>query len=242
MRVRSSDDDNVGSTRCIELNLVGTGLSYNTADNLAVLPENNSSSVVTLANLLGYKLNQSYDMEHTDHSKDKKDDFPSPFTPRDVLTRFLDFEGLPRASTLIQLVPYITDIKQKEWLLQLTLKENRAEYKSKIENEGRTTFELLINELSSIKIPLEDLMHIIPHMQPRYYTISSSSSLHPDTVHITGKLSLLPIPCPLSSSLSFFSLSTLLSFFPLLPAPLSSHILIFHTNCVNYFHSLSSSF
>ena len=187
LRVGSTHDNNVGSTRCIEISLEGTGLSYNTADNLAVLPENNPVNVTALCNLLGYSSNQLYTIERTQTSKDVKDDFPSPFTSRDVLTKFLDLEGLPRASTLEQFIPYLQDEKQKDWLRKLVSKDHRSEFKVKVENEGKTTFELLMNELSSIKIPLVDLMHIVPHMQPRYYTISSSSSLYPTSVHITGK-------------------------------------------------------
>ena len=213
LRVGSTHDNNVGSTRCIEISLEGTGLSYNTADNLAVLPENSPVSVTALCNSLGYSPNQLYSIEHTQNSKDMKDDFPSPFTSRDVLTKFLDLEGLPRASTLEQFIPYLQDEKQKDWLRQLVSKDNRSEFKLKIENEGKTTFELLLNELSSIKIPLVDLMHIVPHMQPRYYTISSSSSLYPTSVHITGKnIYSLSIPVRNIVILFFFNFSFCLYF------------------------------
>ena len=213
LRVGSTHDNNVGSTRCIEISLEGTGLSYNTADNLAVLPENSPVSVTALCNSLGYSPNQLYSIEHTQNSKDMKDDFPSPFTSRDVLTKFLDLEGLPRASTLEQFIPYLQDEKQKDWLRQLVSKDNRSEFKLKIENEGKTTFELLLNELSSIKIPLVDLMHIVPHMQPRYYTISSSSSLYPTSVHITGK-NIYSLLIPLRNiDILFFNFSFLIFIF-----------------------------
>ena len=45
--------------------------------------------------------------------------------------------------------------------------------------------DLACNQLSSLEIPLSDLLHILPYITPRFYTISSSSSLYPDTIHIT---------------------------------------------------------
>lgn len=183
-----SDDNRkeVGSTRHIEIELAGTGLSYSTADNLAVLPENDSISVTSLAKALGYSLDESYYMEHLEGG-DVKDDFPSPFTARDVLTRFLDISGIPSVFTLTQLIPYITDVTQKDRLRKSLLKDNRSNLKKMLEEGGRSVCELLSvgGELSSCKISLQELMHIIPHIQPRYYTISSSSSCFPDTVHIT---------------------------------------------------------
>ena len=184
--LRVGDTNDVGSTRCIEIDLVGTGLTYNTADNLAVLPENNIIHVDKLAKFLGYPLDEPYVIEHCDGIPDAKDDFPCPFTARDVLTRFLDIEGIPRASILSQLVPYVTDRTQRVWLFNLCEKDNRIEFKKYMEQNGKTLYELLTNEINSCKIPLEDLMHIIPHMQARYYTISSSSSCFPTSVHITG--------------------------------------------------------
>lgn len=55
--------------------------------------------------------------------------------------------------------------------------------------------DLLTNELSSCKIPFSDLLHIVPYIQPRYYTISSSSSCHPDNVHITVSITEYVLPC-----------------------------------------------
>lgn len=188
LRCVGDGSGNVGSTRCVEINLVGTGLSYNTADNLAVLPENDANSVATLAKALGYALNQPYTIQYiAEPDKEIIEEFPCPFTARDVLTRFFDIHGLPRASTLSQLLPYITDLTQRAWLRNLLQKDNKADFKKYIEGGGKTVFELLTNELSSCVLPLEDFMHIMPHMQPRYYTISSSSSCFPNSVHITGK-------------------------------------------------------
>lgn len=198
MRSVADNSEDIGSTRCIEFDLVGTGLSYQTADNLAILPENDEASVIALAKALGYPLNQPYELEQiAANGKESVDEFPCPFTARDALTRFFDIHGLSRASTLVQLVPYITDSAQKDWLRNLVAKDNRAAFKKYIDGSGKSIFELLTNELSSCKIPLEDFMHIIPHMQPRYYTISSSSSCYPDSVHITGKIHPRSIHCPL---------------------------------------------
>jgi NADPH-ferrihemoprotein reductase len=82
-------------------------------------------------------------------------------------------------------VPYVTDAAEKAWLLQLLAKENRKHFLESIEGEGRSLYALLTHELASCKIPLSDFLHIAPPMQPRYYTISSSSSVHPHSVHIT---------------------------------------------------------
>jgi len=88
-------------------------------------------------------------------------------------------------STASALVPYVQDAKQKSWLENLIAKENRDNYKKQIEIPRRSFISLICRELSSCKIPLPDLLHILPYVQPRYYTISSSSTRFPDTVHIT---------------------------------------------------------
>jgi NADPH-ferrihemoprotein reductase len=84
------------------------------------------------------------------------------------------------------LIPYITDSKQKAWLEKLCNKENSHGFKEFMSSDCKSVFSLLTSELRNCcDIPLADLLHMLPSMQPRYYTISSSSSLHPQSVHIT---------------------------------------------------------
>ncbi len=66
--------------------------------------------------------------------------------------------------------------------------DNRAEFKTFIAESCPGICSLLCNELSSCTLPLSDLLHIASYIQPRYYTISSSSSIFPSSVHITVSL------------------------------------------------------
>ena len=145
---------------------------------------------------MGYSLDQSFCIEHINESQDNgggsadahaKFDFPSPCTVKDALTRFFDLHGVVKHSTLSQLLPYVTDATQKAWLRTLLAEDNRAAFKTFVVDGGKTLCHLLTNggELSSCKVPLADFFHVLPFLQPRYYTISSSSSCYPHTVHIT---------------------------------------------------------
>ena len=145
---------------------------------------------------MDYSLDQSFYIEHINESQENggnsaddkaKFDFPSPCTVKDALTRFFDLHGVVKQSTLSQLLPYVMDADQKTWLRNLLSEENRAAFKAFVVDGGKTLCQLLTNggELSSCKIPLADFLHVLPFLQPRYYTISSSSSCYPHTVHIT---------------------------------------------------------
>jgi sulfite reductase alpha subunit-like flavoprotein len=61
-----------------------------TADNLAVLPENDSRVVETLASCLGFDLKQLFTLEKT--TGDLKHPFPTPSTIGDVLTKYYDLQ------------------------------------------------------------------------------------------------------------------------------------------------------
>lgn len=54
--LRKAHIEGVGSTIHLEFDIGGTGVSYETADNCAILPENSASSVERLANVLKYDL------------------------------------------------------------------------------------------------------------------------------------------------------------------------------------------
>lgn len=84
-----------------------------------------------------------------------------------------------------QLYPYVQDDEQRIWLDNLLAKDNRSGFKEFMESNCVSLVDLLTDQLSSAVIPLVDFLHIVPFIQPRFYTISSSASLYPSTIHIT---------------------------------------------------------
>lgn len=187
LRAESRGSD-IGSTRHIEVDLKGTNIKYNTADNLAVLPENDAEIVSALAKSMGYDLNQKVILEASNTATVPfKHMFPNPCTIRDILTKYTDIQGIVRHSAGTHLLPYVTNENQKKWLEKLISKDNRSQYKKEIEDEQLGFAELLCEKglLSSAQIPFDDFLHIVPMLQPRYYTISSSSNVHKTSIHIT---------------------------------------------------------
>lgn len=182
----SSNAKAIGSTLHIEIDLKKSGVSYVTADNLAILPENNGKKVAALAKAQGYDLKEVFAVTPVPGEEDSfKLAFPSPCTVEEALTLFLDIQGPAKLGILKHLVAYVQDDDQKAWLAQLLDKNNRSMLHSLHNDEALSIFDLLTGKLSSCKIPWVDFLHIVPYIQPRYYTISSSSSCFPDTVHIT---------------------------------------------------------
>lgn len=174
-----------GSTRHIELDIAGTGLSYVTADNLAVCPRNPQDVVERVARALDADLEQWFDVKPvTGAGKPAPAPFPTPCTVRTALTQYCDLMGMPRKALLTSLAHFATDPAQKARLLLLGSKEGRADYTTWVVDEGRSLADVLA-ELPSVKLPLECFLELTPRLQPRYYTISSSSSAFPQSIHAT---------------------------------------------------------
>lgn len=190
--VNGNKGQEIGSTRHIEIDLRGTDVQYDTADNLAVLPVNDDSSVNTLCKMMGYDAGEHFTVDPL--KKDFKYPFPLPCTVKQVLSSYYDIHGLPKHSLVSKLLPYTMKDKQKKWLTELIAKDNHSGFKQYINGNGRSFYDLVTNELDSCKIPLADLLHILPTMQPRYYTISSSSNVYPTSVHITVSVTDFKLP------------------------------------------------
>eukprot|EP00640_Fibrocapsa_japonica_P000889 CAMPEP_0113933598 /NCGR_PEP_ID=MMETSP1339-20121228/740_1 /TAXON_ID=94617 /ORGANISM="Fibrocapsa japonica" /LENGTH=678 /DNA_ID=CAMNT_0000934937 /DNA_START=174 /DNA_END=2210 /DNA_ORIENTATION=+ /assembly_acc=CAM_ASM_000762 len=172
-----------GSTRHIEVELKGSGVgSYQTAENLALLPCNPDTLVEKLARCQGYNLDTVFDLEY---EEGQKAIFPTPCTVRTALTRHCDLNNPPRRSLLGHLGAYARSEGEAKKLRHLASKDGADEYKSWVEGEGRNVVELLSEHFRSVKVPLADLISLLPHLQPRYYTIASSSKAHPGRVHLT---------------------------------------------------------
>lgn len=111
--------------------------------------------------------------------------FPTPCSVREALSCFVDLGGLPRRTSLKDWAPFARDPVERARLLLLASKEGKALFKAEVEDRKRSLLEILTVDLASVRVPLDHLLHKAPSLQPRYYTISSSSSKHPKRIHLT---------------------------------------------------------
>ncbi|KAL3908479.1 MAG: hypothetical protein SGILL_008462, partial [Bacillariaceae sp.] len=158
---------------------------YQTADNLGVLPCNSDAVVESVATSLGYDLDAIFSLKPNSGNHEwHGDPFPMPLSVKECLTRYLDLTSAPRRSDLKFLSLYATDAIDRRALQRLSSKEGKADYKEKIVNSYTGLVELL-KLCPSIQIPLEHLISLCHFTLPRFYTISSSNTVYPGSIHLT---------------------------------------------------------
>jgi len=174
-----------GSTKHVEIDVSkAMKFSYETADNLGVIPVNRTEVVESVANSLGYDLDAIFSISASQNHEWHGAPFPMPISIRDVLLNYCDLTSGPRRSELKLLACYATDPIDKTALSRMSSKEGKAEYREKVTNSHVGLVDIL-KMCPSIEAPLQHFLAFCPRLLPRYYTISSSSSLHPKSVHLT---------------------------------------------------------
>ena len=184
--LRSPQDP--GQTLHMELD--ARNLKYTTADNLGVLPVNDIGLVHRLAKALGFDdalLLTAISLEPNDTSEWHGAKFPQPDTVENILQRYYDLQAAPRRADLAALADFCSDPVDRDFLLRLASKEGREEYKTKIVQQYMGWVHVM-EKLSSLQMSLAHLLHILPPLQQRFYTIASSSKVHPNTIHLTVAL------------------------------------------------------
>ncbi|CAG9830632.1 unnamed protein product [Diabrotica balteata] len=108
---------------------------------------------------------------------------------RTALMHYVDITQNPRTHVLKELAEYCTDPAEKEKLksMSTTTPEGKALYQKWIIEDNRNIVHIL-EDMSSCHPALDHLCELLPRLQPRYYSISSSPKLYPNTVHITAVL------------------------------------------------------
>lgn len=176
--LRSTTDDG-SSTRHVELDISGLSVKYKTADNLGVCPRNDHRLAAKMARRLGVDSKKIFSLKPKDPRSARKLMFPSSLSVMDALLWYCDITSIPKRSVLEILSGYTTDEKDKA-VLRHYLNEGKNEYAE----DCKSLLELL-EELTSIKVPFADFLEWVPKLQPRFYTISSSSKTHPNHIHVT---------------------------------------------------------
>lgn len=173
----------------IEFDITNSRLRYEAGDHVAVYPMNDQTLVERIGELLEVDLDTVFSLKNVDEEASKKHPFPCPTTYRTALSFYVDITSNPRTNVLKDIMEYATDPKHKEHLqlLSSSSPEGRHEYNDWVIKDNRNIVAVL-EDLSSCKPPLDHLLELLPRLQARYYSISSSPKMYPNSIHITAVL------------------------------------------------------
>ncbi|CDW58868.1 NADPH cytochrome P450 reductase [Trichuris trichiura] len=173
--------------RHIEFSLVGSRLRYEAGDHLAVYPRNDPLLVEKFSQLLGIDLDSVIALTSIDPDSRKRTPFPCPCSYRTALSFYVDITSPPRMHVIKEIIQHCSDLDEKRVLQSMVTmtEESRKKYLSWIVADQRGILDIMI-DLPSCRPPLDLLLELLPRLQPRYYSISSSPKIDPDTVSITA--------------------------------------------------------
>ncbi|KAF7624599.1 hypothetical protein AFLA_008302 [Aspergillus flavus NRRL3357] len=187
---------NSSDRHCLHIDLDLTSqpeFTYKTGDHLAIWPGNPDSEVERLLQALG--LSSRRDVPITIKSLDSatKVKIPSPTTVATVFRYYLEICGPVNRDNVLGLAQFAPTPDAKAYLQQLG--QDKASYAAFI-NKNHVNLGRLLQQASTEtwNIPLSYLVETLPLMQPRYYSISSSSVISPRKASITVVVSTTPVP------------------------------------------------
>ncbi|XP_051963071.1 NADPH--cytochrome P450 reductase-like [Xyrauchen texanus] len=169
----------------LELDITGSKIRYESGDHVAVYPINDNAIVNRVGEILGVDLDTVISLNNLDEESNKKHPFPCPTTYRIALTHYLDITNCPRTNVLYELAQYASDPKEQENMRKMASSspEGKALYQSWVLDSCRNILAIL-EDLPSLRPPIDHLCELLPRLQARYYSIASSSKVHPNSIHI----------------------------------------------------------
>ena len=162
----------------VEIGLEESRIRYEAGDHVAIYPTNDVQLVNRIGQFLEVDLDTVFTMKALDEDATKKSPFPVPTTFRTALKHYVDITALPRTHVLKELAEYTSDESEKSKLLTMcsNTDEGRELYNNWIAKDCRHIAHIL-EDLPSCKIPMDHLLELLPRLQPRFYSISSSSKV-----------------------------------------------------------------
>ncbi|KAF4108336.1 NADPH--cytochrome P450 reductase isoform X1 [Onychostoma macrolepis] len=169
----------------IELEITDSKIRYDSGDHVAVYPTNDAAVVNRIGERLGVDLDTVISLKNLDEESNKKHPFPCPTTYRTALTHYLDINNTPRKNVLYELAQYASDPQEQENMRKMASAspEGKALYQSWVLDSERNILGIL-EDLPSLNPPIDHLCELLPRLQARYYSIASSSKVHPTSIHI----------------------------------------------------------
>ncbi|SCV05562.1 LANO_0H10220g1_1 [Lachancea nothofagi CBS 11611] len=168
-----------------DFDLSGSNLKYSTGDHLAVWPSNSNEKVEKFLNCFGLDPKVVFSLRPLDPTI--KNPFPLPTTIGATVRHYLEITGPLSRQFFGSIMQFAPNAELKERLNELS--NDRDEFAKEITVKYLNLADALLylsNGAKWTSVPWNFLVESIPHMQPRYYSISSSSLTEKQTISITA--------------------------------------------------------
>eukprot|EP00732_Lithocolla_globosa_P001043 Lithocolla_globosa_v1_NODE_454_length_4000_cov_50.809886.p1 type:complete len:1068 gc:universal NODE_454_length_4000_cov_50.809886:661-3864(+) len=154
------------------------GFNYGVGDALGVHGHNDEKMVNQFMKFYGVHAQDVIELHHSKLGPGIKDTR----SVGQLFTQNLDLFGRPSRRFYQMLAPYAENEEERKRLEYLASNAGAEEYKTRVEDT--VTFADILQEFPSAHPPVEQLPELIPQIKPRHYSIASSSSLCPNSVHL----------------------------------------------------------
>lgn len=171
----------------IELDIEGSGIRYHAGDHVGVYPVNDLEMVDKIGKILNVDLDTVFRLNNVDEDAAKRSPFPCPTTYRTALLNYTDIASTVKTHVLAELVQYAGNDEDREFLSKIVSgdDEGKSLYNEWVVKDHRNIVAIL-EDLPSVKPPLDHILELLPRLHCRYYSISSSSKMYPKAIHITA--------------------------------------------------------
>lgn len=196
--VESREVFTVKDRNCLhmEIDISGSNLSYQTGDHIAVWPTNAGKEVDRFFKVLGIS-----EVRHTVISVKGLDStarvpFPTPTTYDAAIRYHIEICGPVSRQFVASLAPFSPNDAAKAEMTKLG--EDKDYFHEKVSSQYLNIAQLLEQTSSEpwTKIPFSIIIEGINKIQPRYYSISSSSFVQKQKISITAVVEEIRIPGP----------------------------------------------
>lgn len=165
------------------------GVTYRTADHLAVLPKNPPALVRRVADRFGLDLDRTVRLTVTRPSREALP-VDRPLTLRRLLTEFVELQQ-PAAQAAVAVLAERTACPPEKRPLAELAHAAAESFHTDVTAVGLSLLDLL-ERYPACELPFERFLELLPALKPRHYSISSSSSANPTEIDLM--VSLLAAP------------------------------------------------
>ncbi|BGP25324.1 cytochrome p450 oxidoreductase [Rhodotorula toruloides] len=180
-----------GERNCVfaEFDITDSGIRYQTGDHVAVWPVNPNDEVERTLHILGLsdKRHKVIEVKSLDPALAKVP-FPIPTTYETVFRHYLDISAHASRQTVGQMAKFAPTDAAREMLEKLGA--DKQFYHEMVGSRCLRLSEVLVlaagNADTVWSIPVDRIIGAIHRLQPRFYSISSSPKMYPNSIHVTA--------------------------------------------------------